>query len=131
MRSIITNRRLFCHCLQRDCRSGCAFREQGHRGRQVRTQGTVRFVLFRTGNNKQGTIGRKLSFLADLTDDNLVNVPENVTDVKQLNLYSQDNLALYFVCHYLHDEKNNRCFFLDSGTETAWMIGHELMKQLI
>ncbi|MRN56333.1 hypothetical protein [Paenibacillus monticola] len=71
--------------------------------------------------------------LSDMKDENLVKTPdtEQISSIKQVNLYSEDYPGIYFILYLLHDESNGYCFLLESGTQTTWKIGHELMKQIM
>lgn len=69
------------------------------------------------------------SIVGCIVDENLVNPPESVTDVKQVNLYVEEYPELYYILYYLHNDTDG-CFLLNPVTNEAWEIGHELMMQL-
>ncbi|WP_288222472.1 hypothetical protein [uncultured Clostridium sp.] len=69
--------------------------------------------------------------LADLTDKNLSNQPESIDMSKKVNLYSEAFPGLCFTLYYFHDNKSNTCFLYDYSTEDIWVIGGELLKQLL
>lgn len=69
--------------------------------------------------------------LSDLKDENLSNYPEGIEMSKKVILYSDSFPGLCFTLYYLHDSENGVCFLYDYGTDKLWMVGHELMQQLI
>lgn len=69
------------------------------------------------------------SIVGYIKDENLVNPPESVSVVKQVNLYAEEYPELYYILYYLHNDTDG-CFLLNPVTNEAWKIGHELMMQL-
>lgn len=67
------------------------------------------------------------SLIEQLNKNNLVKFPQNITEGKDLFLYSrEENVMLHLL--YLHDDQEN-CFIYNFVDDNVWKINHLLMEQ--
>lgn len=71
------------------------------------------------------------SIMAGITDQNIVNMPDEIKNLKEVNLYFDELPGICYTLYYGHDIVNNFCFLLDTNSETFWRIGPELMQQMM
>lgn len=66
----------------------------------------------------------------DMSDKNIIDMPSEVSMVKQLIFSSAYYPGINIMLQYEHDTQGN-CYITNTTTNTTWKIGDELMKYVM